>query len=83
DFHSTSVAPWQGRILIRMKFDDQGRIYDSAIFAERMAELDTLIGHLMDQPGVEDLLLQSRIRLQNVPFGTLMRHLEDLEVWVD
>ncbi|KAJ3334237.1 hypothetical protein HDU93_008085, partial [Gonapodya sp. JEL0774] len=63
---------WEGDFLIRTKFDHQGKVYDSAVFAERMADLDVLTGHLLEQPGVEEALLKHGIQLRDVHFKTLL-----------
>ncbi|KXS15270.1 hypothetical protein M427DRAFT_155449 [Gonapodya prolifera JEL478] len=66
--HSTYVTingtVWTGMVLTRMKFDENGQVYDQAFFTEDVPGLDALTGEVMDLPQVQEkVLLELGIKL--------------------
>ncbi|KAJ3301398.1 hypothetical protein HDU93_006881, partial [Gonapodya sp. JEL0774] len=56
--HNTYTAhsgtSWSGISLNRMKYDQNGRVYDQAFFMENLPGIDKLTGELFDLPEVQN-----------------------------
>ncbi|KXS15269.1 hypothetical protein M427DRAFT_135229 [Gonapodya prolifera JEL478] len=48
---------WSGMVLTRMKFNEEGRVYDQAFFTEDARGLDAVTGELMELPQVREKIL--------------------------
>ncbi|KXS15274.1 hypothetical protein M427DRAFT_326898 [Gonapodya prolifera JEL478] len=55
---------WEGDLLQRSLYDDNGTIYSQAIFVERMADFDTIFGKLLDMAEVQKALDMCGIKLR-------------------
>ncbi|KXS15273.1 hypothetical protein M427DRAFT_56901 [Gonapodya prolifera JEL478] len=66
-FTSVTGDSWEGSVLNRMKYNQEGLIVDQALFVENLARMEAFVGGLFAYSAVTQLLKERRLVLRNSP----------------